>query len=74
MKQQDSNEPLDTYSQSVREAALVLRITETESRVVERIIDGLTPNQSWIRVSGPTEQLSAIKASGCCRPQYCFPG
>jgi hypothetical protein len=42
---QASNETLASYIQSVREAALVLRITETESQVVARIIEGLTPNQ-----------------------------
>jgi hypothetical protein len=42
---QASNEPLASYIQSVREAALVLRITETESQVLERIIEGLKPNQ-----------------------------
>jgi hypothetical protein len=42
---QASNEPLATYIQSVREAALVLMITESESQVVARSIEGLTPDQ-----------------------------
>jgi hypothetical protein len=40
---QANNEPLASYIQSVREAALVLRITETESQVVSRIIEGCRP-------------------------------
>jgi hypothetical protein len=42
---QAHSESLGSYIQSVREAALVLRIQETEPQVVERIIEGLTPNQ-----------------------------
>jgi hypothetical protein len=36
---------LATYLQSVRNAALVLRISENEALVVERIVEGLTPTQ-----------------------------
>jgi hypothetical protein len=42
---QAHNESLGSYIHSVREAALVLRIQETELQVVERILEGLTPNQ-----------------------------
>jgi hypothetical protein len=37
---QAHNESLGSYIQSVREAALVLRIQETELQVVERILEG----------------------------------
>ena len=37
--------PLATYVQSIRDAALMLRIREDETRVVERIVEGFTPAQ-----------------------------
>jgi hypothetical protein len=36
---------LATYVQSVRDSALVLRISENEAQVVERIVEGITPIQ-----------------------------
>jgi hypothetical protein len=39
------NEPLSAYIHCVREAALILRIQETEAQVVARIIEGLTQAQ-----------------------------
>jgi hypothetical protein len=39
------HEPLSAYVQSIREAAAVLRILETEQQTVARIVDGLTPTQ-----------------------------
>jgi hypothetical protein len=38
-------EPLAVYVQSVRDAALVLRIKETEQHTFARIFEGLTPIQ-----------------------------
>jgi hypothetical protein len=38
-------EPLAVYVQSVRDAALVLRIKETEQLTFARIVEGLTPIQ-----------------------------
>jgi hypothetical protein len=42
---QQHGESLATYVQAVRDAALVLRITETEEQTVGRIVEGLTPVQ-----------------------------
>jgi hypothetical protein len=42
---QAHDESLAAYVRAVREAASVLRITETELQVVQRILEGLTPNQ-----------------------------
>jgi hypothetical protein len=38
-------EPLALYVQFVRDAALIFPINETESQVVGRIVEGLTPTQ-----------------------------
>jgi hypothetical protein len=38
-------EPLPRYIQSIRDAALVFQINDTESQVVARIVEGLTPSQ-----------------------------
>jgi hypothetical protein len=43
---QDEEEPLASYVQSMRDAALTLRIRETEAHVVERIVEGLKSAQS----------------------------
>ena len=42
---QFEGEPLATYVQSIRDAALMLRIREDETRMVERIVEGFTPAQ-----------------------------
>jgi hypothetical protein len=42
---QREGESLVNYSQAVRDAALILRIVETEPQVVGRIVEGLTPTQ-----------------------------
>jgi hypothetical protein len=42
---QYEGESLATYVQSVRDAALVLRISENEAQVVQRIVEGLTQTQ-----------------------------
>ena len=42
---QEEQESLAMYVQAVREAALVLRITESEAEVVARIVQGLNPVQ-----------------------------
>lgn len=42
---QFDGESITTYVQSIRDAALVLRISEDEAQVVERIVEGLTPTQ-----------------------------
>jgi hypothetical protein len=39
------DEPLSMYIRAVRDAALVLRISETEWQTVARIVEGLTPEQ-----------------------------
>jgi len=36
-------ESIATYMQSIRDANLVLRISENKAQFVERIIEGLTP-------------------------------
>lgn len=38
-------ESFSNYVQAIKDAGLVLRINEREAQVVERIIEGLTPNQ-----------------------------
>ena len=38
-------EPLAAYVRAVRDAALVLRIEESESQTVARIVEGFTPDQ-----------------------------
>lgn len=42
---QCEGEPLATHMQSIRDAALMLRIRENEAQVVEQIVEGLTPLQ-----------------------------
>jgi hypothetical protein len=42
---QREGEALTSYVQSVRDAALVLQINESEAQVVGRIVEGLTPTQ-----------------------------
>jgi hypothetical protein len=42
---QKEGESLANYIQAVRDAALILRIVETEAQVVGRIVEGLTPTQ-----------------------------
>jgi hypothetical protein len=42
---QFEGESLSMYVQSIRDAALVLRITETKTQIVQRIGEGLTPTQ-----------------------------
>jgi hypothetical protein len=59
---QANNEPLGSYIQSIRDAALVLRITETEPQIVEKIIEGLTPNQRARFVfQGPTNSFKQLE-------------
>jgi hypothetical protein len=41
----DEGESLANYIQTIKDATLVLRITETETEVVSRILEGLTPTQ-----------------------------
>ena len=38
-------EQFSTYVKAIKDAALVLRIDESEVRVVERVVEGLTPTQ-----------------------------
>jgi hypothetical protein len=38
-------EPLTVYIQSIKDAAAVLRIAETEEEMVSRIVDGFSPTQ-----------------------------
>jgi hypothetical protein len=42
---QKEGESLANYIQAVKDAALILRIVETEAQVVGRIVEGLTPTQ-----------------------------
>jgi hypothetical protein len=42
---QRHSESLPNYIQSIRDAALVLRINKSESEVVQRIVEGLNPMQ-----------------------------
>jgi hypothetical protein len=42
---QKEGESLANYIQAVRDAALILRIVDTEAQVVGRIVEGLTPTQ-----------------------------
>jgi hypothetical protein len=42
---QAEGEPLAMYIQSIRDTALIVRISETEAQVVQRIVEGLTPIQ-----------------------------
>jgi hypothetical protein len=61
-------EPLARYIQSIRDAALVFRIDETESQVVARIVEGLSPTQSARFVF--QAPLSGFRAVGRLRPEH----
>jgi hypothetical protein len=56
---QFEGEPFATYVQSIRDAALVLRITESEAQVVERIVEVLTLTQraSFVLLTLPSSFL-----------------
>jgi hypothetical protein len=38
-------EQFSNYVQAIKDAALVLRISDSEAQVVERVVEGLTPTQ-----------------------------
>jgi len=43
---QEEGEPLDVYVNAIKDAALVLRINDSEAEMVARIVEGFTSNQS----------------------------
>jgi hypothetical protein len=55
-------ESLACYIQSIRGVTLVLRISETEAQIVERIVEGLTPLQrDRIVFQGPPTNFKHLK-------------
>jgi len=53
---QREGEPFVKYSQTIQDAALVLRINESETQIVKRILEGLTTSQRarFVFQSAPT--------------------
>ena len=42
---QSEGEHFSNYVQAIKDAALVLRISESEAQIVERVVEGLTPTK-----------------------------
>ena len=55
---QREGEPFVKYSQAIQDAALVLRIDDSETQIVKRILEGLTTSQRarFVFQSAPTNQ------------------
>jgi hypothetical protein len=55
-------ESLAHYVESIRESALILRITETEAQMVQRIVEGLNPIQRARFVfQGPPNNIADLE-------------
>jgi hypothetical protein len=61
---QAEGESFASYVQSVQDAGLILRISEDESLVVRRIMEGLTSTQRNRFISGSPKHISASAGVG----------
>jgi hypothetical protein len=67
---QQEGESLETYIRAIKDAALALRINESEAEVVSRVVEGFTPSQSTISFPGATVNICAIGATGDRGQEY----